>query len=394
MNGNLKILVTDGNYKHTLGIVRCLGIEGYTVYVASTTPKCLAGLSIYCKNTLITCNWNDNDNERQYIEQIKDYCNKYNIDLVIPVGYKNCILFSKYKDQILKVSNVIIADYQKMIFALNKAKILDFAKQLSVGIPDTIYPKSLSEVKAIAHTLNYPCVIKSRFEHGANVVAYPQNKKELEEEYSKIVNKYKFTNENLPMIQEYLTGDGYAFFALYINGECKQIFMHHRLREFPITGGASVKAEAFYDEKLLASGKKLLDALEWHGVAMVEFKKDAQGNYKLMEINPKYWGSTDLALAAGALFPVITAQYIEGVDVKYSDHYDYTLKYHWPCDGDWVHAIYKPSHFFDVLKDCFNITVKSNWWWKEYRVNLYLIKRLIKDIAKAVSDKMGLRNVK
>lgn len=54
-----RISVTDGNYKHTLGIARCLGIEGYQVYVLSTSPKCLAGMSVYSK----TCDWNNESNE-------------------------------------------------------------------------------------------------------------------------------------------------------------------------------------------------------------------------------------------------------------------------------------------------------------------------------------------
>ena len=381
------ILVTDGDYKHTLGIARCLGLEGYQVYVLSTSPKCLAGMSVYSKTTLVTCDWNMEANEQTYISQIKKYCQEYDIDLIIPVGYRNCILLSKYKGDLAEVSQIVIADYEKIEFALDKSKVLNLAEELSVGVPLTFYPNDLQEVSLISKEMNYPCVIKSRFEHGANVVTYPQNAEELEMMYSDIVKKYGFSDNNLPMIQEYLTGDGYAFFALYIDGQCKQIFMHHRLREFPVTGGASVKAEAFYDEKLLISGKKLLDALDWHGVAMVEFKKDSNGRYKLMEINPKYWGSTDLALASGAGFPVITAQYVSGTNIEYCEIYERNVQFHWPCDGDWLHAIYKPKHFWNVLIDCFNPNVKSNWWWKEYKVNLLLLRNLMVGVGKALLRK-------
>ena len=43
--------------------------------------------------------------------------------------------------------------------------------------------------------------------------------------------------------------------------------------------------------------------LKWHGVAMVEFKKKFLTNkLYLMEINPKFWGSHDLAIASGINF--------------------------------------------------------------------------------------------
>lgn len=67
--------------------------------------------------------------------------------------------------------------------------------------------------------------------------------------------------------------------------------MHKRMREYPITGGSSTAAESMYDPELRDLGLTLLKALDWHGVAMVEFKKDSRdGKYKLMEINPKFWG--------------------------------------------------------------------------------------------------------
>jgi len=61
-----------------------------------------------------------------------------------------------------------------------------------------------------------------------------------------------------------------------------------------MTGGPSTVAESIYDEELKRQGLLLLEALNWHGVAMVEFKKDSRDNeFKLMEINPKFWGSLD-----------------------------------------------------------------------------------------------------
>jgi predicted ATP-grasp superfamily ATP-dependent carboligase len=37
-------------------------------------------------------------------------------------------------------------------------------------------------------------------------------------------------------------------------------------------------AQSFYDPELNAIGLKLLTPLNWHGVAMVEFKKDTRDN--------------------------------------------------------------------------------------------------------------------
>jgi biotin carboxylase len=53
-------------------------------------------------------------------------------------------------------------------------------------------------------------------------------------------------------------------------------------------------------------GIKLLKALNWYGVAMVEFKMDPRdGKLKFLEINPRFWGSLPLAIASGVDFPYL-----------------------------------------------------------------------------------------
>jgi predicted ATP-grasp superfamily ATP-dependent carboligase len=81
------------------------------------------------------------------------------------------------------------------------------------------------------------------------------------------------------------------------------VLAHRRIREVPAEGGASTRAQLVHDQQGLELGKRLLDALAWHGVVMVEFKQHAaDGTNYLVEVNPRFWGSLDLALAAGADF--------------------------------------------------------------------------------------------
>ena len=54
-------------------------------------------------------------------------------------------------------------------------------------------------------------------------------------------------------------------------------------------------------------------ALNWKGIAMVEWKVDPRdGRPKLMEVNPRFWGSLELAVRSGVDFPVLYAQAAAG----------------------------------------------------------------------------------
>ena len=67
----------------------------------------------------------------------------------------------------------------------------------------------------------------------------------------------------------------------------------------------------------------MLEALNWNGVAMVEFKIDERDSRpKLMEINGRFWGSLQLAIDAGVDFPGLL---IRSINEKLPTDYDYTL---------------------------------------------------------------------
>lgn len=93
------------------------------------------------------------------------------------------------------------------------------------------------------------------------------------------------------------------------HGELVAYFMHERIHEVPPTGGPSAMA-TFDDPELIAVGSKVLcGELKWHGVAMVEFKKDVKDDlYKLIQMNPKFWGSLGLSIATGVDFPYLLMQ--------------------------------------------------------------------------------------
>jgi predicted ATP-grasp superfamily ATP-dependent carboligase len=57
-------------------------------------------------------------------------------------------------------------------------------------------------------------------------------------------------------------------------------------------------------DDVLEIGQKLLSALNWSGVAHIDFRHDARdGKAKMLEVNGRYWGSLLGSLVAGVNFP-------------------------------------------------------------------------------------------
>jgi len=58
-----------------------------------------------------------------------------------------------------------------------------------------------------------------------------------------------------------------------------------------------------------------------------------------MEINPKFWGSLDLPLAAGVHFPIELVNIASNKSIEYAEIYPYPFRLHWPLHGDLEHAL-------------------------------------------------------
>jgi predicted ATP-grasp superfamily ATP-dependent carboligase len=116
------------------------------------------------------------------------------------------------------------------------------------------------------------------------------------------------------LLQRRVRGPGEGLFLLRWDGCVVAAFAHRRLREKPPEGGVSVYRESIaLPPQLLAAGTKLLDLLDWQGVAMVECKRDLEtGQYVFMEVNGRLWGSLQLAIDAGVDFPALLVRCAQG----------------------------------------------------------------------------------
>ncbi len=323
------VLLTDGSFKHTLAAVRSLGCKGIETTVVDSSFFAQSFYSRKCNRRYIVPT--PSVSPKNYVMTLKKILTKRHHDVILPIGWESNYYISMYRHLLEPYSKIPIADHNNMTIAANKDKTMKFADKIGVSIPLTFFPEKQEDIDQIVDTQRFPLVIKGSVDAGH--VFYAHSKEELLD-YFKRLRKFH------PIVQEYIQGYGCGFFALYDRGKCRAFFMHRRIREYPLTGGPSTAAEAYYSKDLLYQGRKLLDALDWNGVAMVEFKHDASdGKYKLMEINPKFWGSLELAIVSGVDFPYLTYKMAMGEKFEPIEKYNTNSKFRWPFPGDLLHYL-------------------------------------------------------
>jgi predicted ATP-grasp superfamily ATP-dependent carboligase len=360
------VLVSDENYKSSLGIVRHLGQLGAQVSMLACSENSLACRSRYCREVILS----RTESLEAMIETALQTVKRKHFDVIIPVGYMMTLALARRRDEFIPHTHLEVLESETIELAANKVKMVDLARKLDVPAPRTFLA---SEISSRGSALMFPLVVKPQKESpGRSPIRYARDFEELNNILSgQVEGKPRDPEDTL--VQEFIPGYGCGFFATYQKGVCKRVFMHRRVREYPATGGISTCAESFYDPKLQLYGRRMLDALNWHGVAMVEFRRDSRdGEYKLMEINQKFWGSVDLPLAAGADFPGDLCQMALGRTLTFTDRYQRNLRFQWPLSGhgDLFHLWTRPQSIFDVALDFLNPRVKSNVWPSDFAPNL------------------------
>ncbi|MCX7097486.1 MAG: ATP-grasp domain-containing protein [Methylococcales bacterium] len=302
-----RVLVLDGSELSTLAIVRSLGRNGLAVTLASEQDahKPIAGYSKYVDEVFF---YSDPlGDPEQFVAEIISHLQQNRYDLVIPVTDKTVVPLAKHKQVIEQHALLASPGFDILEQTTDKNATFALAESLDIPVPKSITVLNLAGLAEIEPQLTYPVVIKpSRSIAGAAGdiriklnVQYAFSNQEL----------IKKCTEILPytpvVLQEYFVGDGIGVEILADHGEIVYAFQHKRLHEMPLTGGGSCLRESVaVNPQLLAYSQGLIQAINWHGVAMVEFKYCENTNEsRLIEINGRFWGSLPLAVSAGADFP-------------------------------------------------------------------------------------------
>jgi hypothetical protein len=164
--------------------------------------------------------------------------------------------------------------------------------------------------------VGFPCVIKARFSNfmvGGEFVADPGAAYATTAADVEAAALERKQGGYWPIVQGFVEGKGAGVFALCDRGRAVAWFAHERLRDVRPTGsGSSLRRSVTLSERLRAPAERLLEALRWHGPAMVEFRDDGAHAPVLMEVNGRFWGSLQLAIAAGVDFPLMWMRVLEG----------------------------------------------------------------------------------
>ena len=301
------VVILGGDFQ-ALGVTRSLARQNVPVYVLDK-GLCISRFSRY---TWRFRKCPDAKEEALLFRFLVDLARKENLEgwILYPNDDETVRFLARNREQLEKHYRVTTQPWEVVKFACQKRLTYELAEKCSIAVPRTCYPRSDTELEQL--DIEFPVIIKPSVKEpfysrtGKKAIRI-DSKKELIDEFTKI---REIVGDSEIMVQEFIPGGSENLFSvgsLFKNGELLAKIVARRLRQHPMDfGHATTYAETVDIPEIEGLAARILKAMGYYGLSEVEFMWDPRdGQYKLIEINPRPWGWHTLAIAAGVDLPYL-----------------------------------------------------------------------------------------
>ncbi len=289
-------LITDAHYRMSPALIRSLAKAGVRVYTSEKENfSSLPGArSKYGYDHFTLPEEGYEDALYELLERLgkEHHCKP----ALLPVGAATLRLISKNAERFSTVAGICVADSDTLALLNSKQQLHQLAATLEIPLPRNF--------EGDFDTFSYPCVVKPVCGEKYGLPAEARYRIcHTPQEARAAYEHFQSCTEEPPLVQEYLPGGGIGCSVIAEKGVILAHIGHRRIREYPISGGPSSCCIAEEHPLLLQWAEKLVAATHFSGLAMFEFKEDASGNPRLLECNPRIWGSFPLTHTAQSTLP-------------------------------------------------------------------------------------------
>ena len=287
------VLVPGASAPAGINTIKSLKLANFKGKVLSTDSNALsAGFYLSDYSEVIP----EVDNQ-DYLEVLFKIIDKYDINVLMPSSGHDIFPFSENKEK-LKRNGVVAVVSERDVLEICRDKILTFEHlNKKFNLPFTTDNKNnISE---------FPVIAKPRYGKGSRDIVKIDDFAELDYVDSRYSNM---------IFQEYLPGDEYTIDVLS-DMDSNPITSVPRVR-LQTRGGISTKGKIVLDKELIEESFRIVKHLNIIGPSCVQVKKDKDDGFKLVEINPRLGGGTIFSTLAGANFPKMIIDMVEGRSIQ------------------------------------------------------------------------------
>ncbi len=303
-----RIIILGDDERSCLTSIRCFGKTNFEIFLLYSSDISIAKYSKYLKGAIRIVQ--PQKDVSGFAKEIIKLLNFLDVQIIFPTTDNYLIPFY-FQNDLIGIRNkfIFLGPNQKGFeFSYDKGKTFHLAEELGLPIPKTKYIKTgqsieqidnwfESEGKNVIKTSSSKVIFENR------ILSFNVNISESKDFfYQDVYSKSRITDV---LIQDFFVGVGVGVEILMNRGEIVYAFQHLRVFEPRSGGGSSYRKSTKVNKDLLKSSEVLLNAMNYDGIAMVEFRVNPiSGKFVLIEVNGRPWGSISLPVYCGFNFPL------------------------------------------------------------------------------------------
>lgn len=230
----------------------------------------------------------------ELIERIERIHQQEKIDVLIPNFDAELFSFMKNEQRLLDIGIHTFLPTLKQFQEREKDKLPEYGKKYGVKVPGSTNLGSLGQISEIEEKYDYPVVVKGQF-YDAYIA---NNEEQVKQAFYKISAKW-----GLPVIvQEFIKGTEVNVIALG-DGNGNTMAAVPMRKQYITDKGKAWGGITLADEKMMELTRMIIQKTKWKGGMELELIKTIEGEYYLIEINPRIPAWVYLAVGAGQNIP-------------------------------------------------------------------------------------------
>ncbi len=297
-----RVLVLGSDTRSFLSVIRSLGRVGLDVHVAWCPVNSPSLQSRYVKVVHSIPYYRSGDS--RWIDAFNELLCRFEFDLVIPSDDASLLPLQIHKNELARPECVYLLSDAAHRMTSDKQCTYDLACELNIPLPRQVVASTRAELEAAVGDFGLPVFVKP-----------PRSAESNDPQARRFVKKIRRSEDvdsiasgmlaaGPVLVQEHFRGIGVGVETLCRDGQVLVAFQHERVHEPLLGGGSTYRKSVPLNPELLDATRRLLQAVEYTGVCMVEFRYNLESHkWVLIETNGRFWGSLPLALAAGVDFP-------------------------------------------------------------------------------------------
>jgi predicted ATP-grasp superfamily ATP-dependent carboligase len=303
-----RVLITDGEGRASLAACRALRASGYAVDAVAATRPAVSHWSRSCSKRLTAPD--PRLDLEAFADALAELLAAREYAVLLPGSDAALLAISAHRDRFGAVRTGL-PSHDVVKRCLSKTGLMQASEGSELSAPETRVCQSAAEAAEAAREIGFPVLVKPQ----NSVTPEPPGIRQRTTRFVDGEDDLDLAVQaaHLPvLVQRRLRGPIHSLAGVRADGAMLAVVLSRYDRTWPSEAGPVSCSESLQPPPALerAAGE-LLDTLGWEGIFEIELASE-EGRFSAIDLNPRVYGSLELANRAGAPLAAIWCDWVRG----------------------------------------------------------------------------------